>query len=165
MAAALTALVGVLGVQAYHAHQAAQLRALYLQVGRQGALNLTTIDWHHADADVRRILDSATGTFYEDFSQRSGPFVEVVKKVESISTGTVTVGGLESFLPIAAELNGAVDLTKQSPGDPYAPDLQPPSRPVRPDIGAELLSAQVLPSVSALEAGANSRPPQLISVE
>ena len=56
MAVALAAVIGFLGVQAHRAQQAADLRALYLQVGRQGAVNLTTIDWHHADADVQRAV-------------------------------------------------------------------------------------------------------------
>jgi Mce-associated membrane protein len=110
MVAALAALIGLLGFRAYHAHQAAQLRALYLQVGRQGAVNLTTIDWHHADDDVQRILSSATGSFYDDFSQRSAPFVEVVKKVQSVSTGTVTVAGLESSTDNDAQVLVAVNV-------------------------------------------------------
>jgi Mce-associated membrane protein len=110
MTAALAALLGVLGVRAHHAHQSAQLRALYLQVGRQGAVNLTTIDWHHADDDVQRILASATGSFYDDFNQRSAPFVEVVKKVQSISTGTVTVAGLESSTDTDAQVLVAVNV-------------------------------------------------------
>ena len=36
---------------------------------RQGALNLTTISYTEADADVQRILDSATGTFLRRFSE------------------------------------------------------------------------------------------------
>ena len=68
---ALAGLVGWLGFRAYESHKTAeQQRSLFLQVGRQGALNLTTIDFEHADADVQRILDSATGTFYDDFSKR-----------------------------------------------------------------------------------------------
>jgi Mce-associated membrane protein len=110
MAAALAALIGILGVRAYHAHQSAALRALYLQAGRQGAVNLTTIDWHHADADVQRILGSATGPFYDDFSQRSQPFIDVVKKVQSVSTGTVTVAGLESATDTDAQVLVAVSV-------------------------------------------------------
>jgi Mce-associated membrane protein len=110
MAAVLAALIGILGVRAYGKHQSEMLRALYLQVGRQGAVNLTTIDWHHADADVQRILGSATGSFYDDFSQRSGPFVEVVKKVQSISTGTVTIAGLESSTDNDAQVLVAVNV-------------------------------------------------------
>jgi Mce-associated membrane protein len=110
MAVALAALIGILGVRAYHAHQSAELRALYLEVGRQGAVNLTTIDWHHADADIQRILGAATGPFYNDFSQRSQPFIDVVKKVQSVSTGTVTVAGLESSTDTEAQVLVAVSV-------------------------------------------------------
>jgi Mce-associated membrane protein len=118
MALALGALIGLLGVQMYHAHQSAQLRALYLQVGRQGAVNLTTIDWHHADADVQRILSSATGTFYDDFSQRAQPFKDVVKKVQSVSTGTVTVAGVESSTDTDARVLVAVSVQTTTSGAP-----------------------------------------------
>ena len=57
---ALAVLVGWLGFRTYQSHQAQQQRELFLQVGRQAALNVTTIDWEHADADVQRVLDSAT---------------------------------------------------------------------------------------------------------
>jgi Mce-associated membrane protein len=93
---ASTALAGWLGFREYQAHQAQQQSELLVQVGRQGGLNLTTIDWQHADADIQRILDSATGTFYVDFSKRSKPFVDVVKKAQSKSVGTVTEAALES---------------------------------------------------------------------
>lgn len=93
---ALTALAGWLGFGAYQSDQDQHQRELVLQVGRQGALNLTTIDWEHADTDVQRILESATGTFYDDFSKRFQPFVDVVKKAKSKSVGTITEAGLES---------------------------------------------------------------------
>jgi Mce-associated membrane protein len=93
---ALAGLVGWLGFRAYDSQKAERQRELFLQVGRQGALNLTTIDFEHADADVQRILDSATDTFYDDFSKRSQPFVDVVKQAQSKSVGTITSAGLES---------------------------------------------------------------------
>ena len=92
----LSVLVGWLGLTAYQLHQAQEQRQLFLEVGRQGAINLTTIDWHHADADVKRILDSATGTFYDDFSKREQPFIEVVKKAQATSKGTITEAAVES---------------------------------------------------------------------
>ncbi len=94
--AALAALCGWLGFRAYQSLQQEQLRAVLVAVGKQGAANLTTIDYEHAEADVQRILDSATGEFYDDFSARSGPFIDVVQKVQSKSVGTVTEAGLES---------------------------------------------------------------------
>jgi Mce-associated membrane protein len=93
---ALAGLVGWLGFRASESHKAEQQRELFLQVGRQGAVNLTTIDFEHADADVQRILDSATDTFYDDFSKRSQPFVDVVKQAQSKSVGTVTSAGIEA---------------------------------------------------------------------
>ena len=93
---ALAVLVGWLGFRSYQSHQAQRQRELFLQVGRQTALNLTTIDWEHADADIQRILNSATGTFYDDFSKRSQPFVDVVKQSKSATVGTITEAGVES---------------------------------------------------------------------
>jgi len=112
----LTALVGWLGFAAYQSHRAQQHRALFIQAGRQGALNLTTIDWQHADGDVQRILDSATGTFYDEFSKRRQPFIEVVKKAQSKSVGTITEAGLESESGDEAQLMVAVSVKTAGPG-------------------------------------------------
>lgn len=96
MLLALAALATSLAIRAHQSQQADQQRLEFLETGRQGAINLTTIDHRHADADVQRILESATGQFYDDFSKRSQPFVDVVKQVQSTSEGTVTAAGIES---------------------------------------------------------------------
>lgn len=119
---AMTALASWLGYQAHQSHQASEQRQLYLQVARQGALNLTTIDWQHADGDVQRILDSATGRFYDDFSKRSQPFVDVVKKVKSKSVGTIAEAGLESQSREGAQVLVAISV-KTALAD--APDQNP----------------------------------------
>jgi Mce-associated membrane protein len=96
VAVALAGLVGWFGLRANHSHQAQAQRNLYLQVAKQGALNLTTIDWQHAEADVHRILDVATGEFYDDFAKRSQPFIEVLKQAKAKSVGSISEAGLES---------------------------------------------------------------------
>jgi Mce-associated membrane protein len=93
---ALAGLVGWFGLRVNHSHQAQAQRNLFLQVAKQGALNLTTIDWQHADADVHRILDGATGEFYNDFAKRSQPFIEVLKQAKAKTVGTISEAGLES---------------------------------------------------------------------
>jgi len=118
----LTALVGWLGLTAYRQHQAQEQRQLFVEVGRQGALNLTTIDWQHAEADVKRVLDSATGTFYEDFSKRQQPFIEVVKKAQATSKGTITESGLESESGDDAQVLVAVSVKTSNIG---AADQEP----------------------------------------
>jgi Mce-associated membrane protein len=112
----LATLVGWQGFTAYQAHQAQERRLLFIEVGRQGALNLTTIDWHHADADVKRVLDSATGTFFDDFSKRQQPFIEVVKKAQAISKGTITEAGLESESGDEAQVLVAVSVKTSNIG-------------------------------------------------
>jgi Mce-associated membrane protein len=113
---ALATLVGWLGFHAYQSHQEQARQDLFLQTARQGALNLTTIDWQRADADVQRILDGATGQFHDDFSSRSGPFVELVKKAKSITVGTVTEAGLESDTADTAQALVAVRVTTSNAG-------------------------------------------------
>jgi Mce-associated membrane protein len=115
---ALAALAGWLGFRAYQSHQADEQRKLFLQVGRQGALNLTTINWQQADADVQRVLDSATGTFYDDFQKRAQPFIEVVKQAQSKSVGTIAEAGLESVSGDEARVLVAVTVQTSNAGAP-----------------------------------------------
>jgi len=121
---ALAGLAGWLGFRTYQSHQADEQQKLFLSVGRQGALNLTTIDWQHADADVQRILDSATGTFYDDFQKRAQPFMEVVKQAQSKSEGTIAEAGLEpqSITANGAQVLVAVTVKTSNAG---APDQAP----------------------------------------
>lgn len=115
-------LAGWMGVQAHQAQQSVFEREQFLEAARQGALNLTTIDWQHAEADVQRIVDSATGAFYSDFSQRAQPFVDVVAQAKSKSLGQVVDAGLESLSDNDAQALVAVTV-KTSIAD--APDSPP----------------------------------------
>jgi Mce-associated membrane protein len=113
---ALGGLTGWLGYRAYDARKANQLQDLLVGVGRQGAINLTTIDAAEADKDVQRILDSATDQFYDDFTKRSQPFIEVVKQAQSKSVGTVTEAGLESMSGGEGQVLVAVTVVTSSRG-------------------------------------------------
>jgi Mce-associated membrane protein len=115
---ASTSVAGWLGYREHQVRQAQQESELLVQVGRQSALNLTTIDWQHVEADMQRILDSATGAFYDDFSKRSKPFVEVVQKTQSKSVGTVTEAGLESQAGDEAQVMVAVSVVTTNVGEP-----------------------------------------------
>ncbi|MCV7424017.1 Mce protein [Mycobacterium yunnanensis] len=114
----LTALTGWLGFRAYEAHRAVDQRELFLQVGRQGAINLTTIDYAEADADMQRILDSSTGGFRDDFAKRSQPFVDAVKQARSKTVGTVTEAGVESSSEDGAQILVAVTVQTSNAGAP-----------------------------------------------
>lgn len=128
---ALGGVVGWLGFRTYQLQQEQEQRELYLRVGRQGAVNLTTIDWQNVNHDIQRILDSATGPFYDDFSKRSQPFVDVVKKVQSKSVGTVTEAGLESVSRDEARVLVAVSVKTSNLG---AEDQPPRAWRMRIDV-------------------------------
>jgi Mce-associated membrane protein len=118
LAVALGGLTGWLGFRAYESHKADEQRKLFLSVGRQAALNLTSIDFQQADADVQRILDSATGTFYDEFQARAQPFVAVVKQAQSKSAGTIAEAGLVSESENGAEVLVAVTVETSNAGAP-----------------------------------------------
>jgi Mce-associated membrane protein len=117
----LAGLAGWLGYRAYERHEAQTQRDLFVQTARQGAVNLTTINYTEADADVQRILDLATGAFRDDFEQRSKPFIEVVKAAQSKSEGTVTDAGLESQHGDSAQVLVAVAVKSRTAGGEEAP--------------------------------------------
>ena len=110
----LGGLCGWLGYRAYQVREANHLRQLFIETGKQGAVNLTTVDYAHAEVDVKRILDLATGQFRDDFSARSGPFIDVVQKARSKSSGTVTEAGLESVSGDEGQVLVAVTVTSTS---------------------------------------------------
>jgi Mce-associated membrane protein len=119
--AVLAGLVGWLGFRYYQSHAEQHDRALFLQVGRQAAINLTTIDNTRVEADVQRILDSSTGTFHDDFQNRAQPFIAVVKQVQSTTEGTITEAGLESAQNDAAQVLVAVSVKTSNVGAEQPP--------------------------------------------
>jgi Mce-associated membrane protein len=127
----LGGLFGWLGYRAYQTRQDQHQRDLFLQVGRQAALNLTTISAAEADADVARVLDSSTGTFHDDWAQRAPAFVKVVKEAQSKSEGAVTAAGLESEASDRARVLVAVSVKTTTAG---APEQQPRAWRMRIDV-------------------------------
>lgn len=114
---AATSLVLVLGASAawiglnvYQADQVTRQQARFVGAAQRGALNLTTIDYQHADADVQRILDGSTGTFHDEFARQSADFVSAVKKAKSQSRGSIAVAGLESASGDQAQVLVAVNV-------------------------------------------------------
>jgi Mce-associated membrane protein len=111
--AIIVALLGVGGWLGFRVHQDRQVQAdrgLYVQVARQTAINLTTINYAEVDADIKRVLDSATGGFHDEFQNRSQPFVEVVKKVQSKTEGTIAEAGLLNYTKDQAQVLVAISV-------------------------------------------------------
>jgi Mce-associated membrane protein len=117
--AVLVTLGGLVGWLAHGAHQSQQAqeqRQLFLQAGRQGALNLTTIDYSRVDTDIQRVLDSATGAFHDDFQRESPAFAQVVKQAQSKSEGSITEAGIESVTGDTAQVLVSVSVKTSNVG-------------------------------------------------
>ncbi len=112
----LAGLVGWLGFRAYEAHNLDAQRNLFVQAARQGAADLLTVDYQHADADAQRILDSATGKFYDSFARRKQSYIDNAKRMRSQSVGTATDAGLETRNGDQGRVLVAVTVKSSDPG-------------------------------------------------
>jgi Mce-associated membrane protein len=146
--AGLAGTAGWLGYRAQQAREAKSQHNLFLQVARQAAINLTTISYTEVDADIQRILDSATGAFRDDFQKRSGPFVEVVKQVQSKSEGTVSEAGF--LLPEARDHAQVLLAVSVKTSTAAAPEQEPRRWRLRLDVqktndGAKVSNVEFVP--------------------
>ncbi|MEI7915492.1 MAG: mammalian cell entry protein [Mycobacteriaceae bacterium] len=94
--AAVVALTVFLGYRDHQVRARDDLRREMVDVAKQGAVYLTTIDHDRVDDDVRRILETSTGEFHDDFAKRAQSFAEAARKAQSTSVGTVTDAAVES---------------------------------------------------------------------
>ena len=129
--AVIGGLTGWLGWHTHRSEQTQRLNDMFLQAGRQGALNLTTMDFAHVEADIQRVLDGSIGTFYDDFEQRAPAFEEVVKKTQSKTQGTVTDAGIESVSGDSARVLVAVSVKTSNVA---APEQRPRLWRMRIDV-------------------------------
>jgi Mce-associated membrane protein len=113
---ALGGLSGWLGHRAIQSQLAEGERGVFVEAARRGAVNLTSIDFQRVDADVKRILDSATVPFYDEFAERAPSFVEAAKRSQSTSVGTVTAAGIESLADSEAKVLVAVSVNTSQVG-------------------------------------------------
>jgi Mce-associated membrane protein len=113
---ALAGLAGWLSYSVRQDFQANQQRAVFLETARQAAVNLTTISYSEVDADIKRIVDSTTGKFHDDFRQRAPAFIDVVKQAQAKSVGTVTAAGVESISTDQARVLVAVTVKTSNAG-------------------------------------------------
>jgi Mce-associated membrane protein len=88
-----------------------------LAAATQEALNLTTLSYEHADADLDRIVNLATGELRTRFEAEREELPGVLAREQSTSTGTVRSAGLvrlsqdqrsaQAAVAVDAEINNA----------------------------------------------------------
>ena len=74
-----------------------QREAAFVAGAKQGVLNMISLDFNKAKADVQRVIDSSTGQFKDDFQQRANDLIAVVTQSKAITEGTVNAAAIESM--------------------------------------------------------------------
>lgn len=121
-AVSLTGLVGWLGFRAYEAERQEAQRGLFVQTAQDVAVNLSTVDYEHVDADAQRIQDSAVGGFADSFAHHKQTYIDNAKQTRTRSLGTVTDAGLESQRGDLGRVLVAVTVKSADPAE-QAPQL------------------------------------------
>ena len=86
-----------------------------LQAGRQAILNLDALSAATIDADLKRVLDGATGQFKEQFQQAQKDLKTLVVSRKTVSRGTILSAGVVRADDASATVLVAVDrLVKDS---------------------------------------------------
>jgi Mce-associated membrane protein len=102
-AAAIISIVALLGasgdiaVRHHNAVQYQQRAAAFTAAARQGVINMTTLNYEHAEDDIQRLLDNSTGEFREDFEKQADGFTKVAKQSQAVSEGTVNSAAVETM--------------------------------------------------------------------
>ena len=110
LAALVAVLVHLLGVS--HRDAADDVRIGAARAARAEALNLATIDYRTARADLRRILDGATGKLRAQFAEQQPHFADVMRRDKSVSKGDIlAVGVVPGFTSARAQVVVAADAT------------------------------------------------------
>ena len=109
--AVAVAVVVVLALQLQDASDESQRREEILQTARQQGINLTTLDHRTVDEDLGRVLDSATGTFKEEFEAGTKDLTDLVVENEAVSTGEVLEAGIVTADGDSARVLVVVDST------------------------------------------------------
>jgi Mce-associated membrane protein len=86
-----------------------------LQAGRQAILNLDALSASTIDADLKRVLDGATGQFKAQFQQAQKDLKTLVVSRKTVSQGTILSAGVVRADDASATVLVAVDrLVKDS---------------------------------------------------
>jgi Mce-associated membrane protein len=82
-----------------------------LASARQAAVNFTSYDYRHLDADYKRVRDGATGAFKADFDKQSKVLAQVIQQSKAVATGQVVDAAIVSAGSSDATVLVAVDDT------------------------------------------------------
>lgn len=112
---ALAAVAVLLGTKVAAAERTTERREAAVAAARQAGVNLATMDYRHADADVRRLMSSLTGSARQEMAKTGQKqVVAQLGKVKTWSVGQVLSAGVVSSDADSAQVLVVVDQTVRS---------------------------------------------------
>jgi Mce-associated membrane protein len=94
-----------------------QRAAEFAAAARQGVVTLMSLDFNHAEDDVKRILDNTTGDFRKDFESQAPEFTDVAKQSKVVTEATVNAAAVQSMTKDTATVLVAVTTRVSNPAD------------------------------------------------
>ena len=103
----LCALLAASGFMLWQGHQASERRAQeaeFAAAARQGVVNLMSLDFNNGDADIKRLIDSTTGQFRDDFEKSKNDFLTVMKDSKVVTKADVKATAVENMTKDSADV-------------------------------------------------------------
>jgi Mce-associated membrane protein len=103
----LCALLAASGFMLWQGHQASERRAQeaeFAAAARQGVVNLMSLDFSHGDADIKRLIDSTTGQFRDDFEKSKNDFLTVMKDSKVVTKADVKATAVDNMTKDSADV-------------------------------------------------------------
>jgi Mce-associated membrane protein len=98
------------------------LTAEFNAAARQGVVNLMSVDFTDADANVKRLLDSSTGKFKDDLQSAVDPLTKSLEESKVTTTVTVDSTAVESM---SADTGVVLVAASTEAQDPSSKDPRP----------------------------------------
>lgn len=76
--------------------RAESVRASALDAARERTTVLTSYDYRQLDQDFAAVLDTATGSFEQDYEKTTGDLRATFERTKAVAVGTVVGAGLEN---------------------------------------------------------------------
>lgn len=105
---ALLAASGWMIWQHRQAEHRQQLAAEYTAAARQSVVTLMSLDFNHAQDDVKRILDNSTGEFKADFEGQAQDFVKLATGAKVVTEATANAAAVDTMTDDTATVLVAV---------------------------------------------------------
>jgi Mce-associated membrane protein len=103
IAAAVTALLALIAGSGYFVWQDREINKIHEQQSRyaaaaqQGVVNLMSLDFNNAQADIQRVVDGTTGEFHDDFASSTNDFLTVMQESQVVTTASVSATAVDSM--------------------------------------------------------------------